>query len=1075
MLKISKNKIIFLAFLTLILGLNFGLTNKAEAATGDITAVRIHPMGWFAEVDIEGLDTTGTFDLGMGANNDPTNAKMVFTVTSQGYDDTGNATTMTRTVYGTNYVRNIYPNEATASTTDNTTYVTVRVALSEWLYSPDTATVNISSGFYTQGTANNSVTNLAVTNSSDESYPKVIANWSWPGYDRIIGATFKLRAVAFHRSAEQGRPVKAVKYTCTDQHSNTATDIVTSPSIDSTIADAVPVVEYVGTISTASLTQGDTLTCNFIAYPWYGDSGSILNTDDGVNTMPTPLYAPQTYLLDKDNTYGVTVAVVDSVSGNNTTGAAVDYASFDSQNPPAAFLNIFAAANAIAAYNNTNHGGRNNTGAGIIYLKEGSHVWTGGTVTAGGQASAGTWTTVTKFPGTTRANVLISSASGTKQVGEKLKLEDVKITNSTTSGFTGMDALWVHNSDVAPTGAATFYINTVDYFTDSNWNSSELSAYSLVNSARAIVRGLTSTAAFSGSAMPYVFLGNNMQFTVGGQLTDYITGKTTPTIDNAIYAYNKISKSSSNNQLFYLYVSQSETHGTAIVQNILEGFSSIVNPLIAIAADSSTSNPVNNTLIWNNTLTGQRINMAYNDYNLNDVGPAYRKSWSVKNNIFDDYNAVTDTDAHGGTPDNDRYGNHSIIHGVGQSGNIILNRVGTSGYENKFGGLYYKRGAPLDPAFADDNSASGDDTGNGDYRLTASSPALNIVATNQSLIPYDIRGGARKNDGTGASGAYEYLIATKAITAFNFNSPSVTGTVNEGAHTVALTVPYGTNITTLVPTITITGASVSPNTGVAADFTSPVTYTVTAEDATTQAYTVTVTVASNTETSITSFDFATPAVTGTVDNTAHTVALTVPFGTTVTSLTPTIVLATGATISPNTGVATDFTNPVTYTVTAQDGTTQQTYTVTVTVAADTTPAPAPVVANGPPLSGHRNNISNLLSPNTSLTLLQNQIAQLTAQLQSLLAQKNALTSTTPKYIFTHNLSLNDKGEDVKNLQKLLNSLGFTISQSGAGSLGNETILFGSLTYKALMKFQKSVGLPATGFFGPMTREYVNKK
>lgn len=1066
------NKKLFLIALIIFAG--FGFVAKAEAATGDITAVRIHPMGWFAEIDIEGLGTTGTFDLGMGANNTPTNAKMTFTVTSQGYDNSGNATTMTRTVYGTNYVRNIYPNEATASTTDNTTYVTVRVALSEWIYSADTATVNISSGFYTQGTANNTVTALAVTNNSAESYPKVIANWSWPGYDRITGATFKLRAVAFHRSAEQGKPVKAVKFTCTDEHSNSATDTVTSPSIDGTIADAVPVVEYVGTISTASLTQGDTLTCNFIAYPWYGDAGSILNTGDGVNTMPTPLYAPQTYLLDKDNTYGVTVAVVDSVSGNNTTGAAVDYASFDSQNPPAAFLNIFAAANAIAAYNNTNHS-RNNTGAGIIYLKEGSHVWTGGTVTAGGQATSPSWVTVTKFPGTTRANVLIATASGTKQVGEKLKLEDVKITNSTTSGFTGMDALWIHNSDVAPTGAATFYINTVDYFTDSNWNSSELSAYSLVNSARAIVRGLTSTAAFSGSAMPYVFLGNNIQFTGGGQLLDYVAGKTTPTIDNAIYAYNKISKSSSTNAPFYLYASQSETHGTAIVQNILEGFSSIVNPLLAIAADSSTSNPVNNTLIWNNTLIGQRINMAYNDYNLNDVGPAYRKSWSVKNNIFDDYNSVTDADAHGGTPDNDRYGNHSIIHGVGQSGNIILNRVGTSGYENKFGGLYHKRGAPLDPAFADDNSASGDDTGNGDYRLTASSPALNLVASNQSLMPYDIRGGARKNDGTGASGAYEYLTATKAITAFNFSSLSVTGTVNEGGKTVALTVPFSTDVTALVPTITHTGSSISPNTGVAADFTSPVTYTVTAEDATTQAYTVTVTVASNTETSITSFDFASPAVTGTVDNTAHTVALTVPYGTAVTSLTPTIVLATGATISPTSGTATNFTSPVTYTVTAQDGTTQQTYTVTITVAADTTPTPTSVVANGPPQSGHRNNISNLLSPDTSLTSLQNQIAQLTAQLQSLIAQKNALTSTPSQYTFTHNLSLNDKGEDVKNLQKLLNSLGFTISKTGAGSPGKETTLFGSLTYKALQKFQKSIGLPTTGYFGPMTREYLNKK
>ena len=83
----------------------------------------------------------------------------------------------------------------------------------------------------------------------------------------------------------------------------------------------------------------------------------------------------------------------------------------------------------------------------------------------------------------------------------------------------------------------------------------------------------------------------------------------------------------------------------------------------------------------------------------------------------------------------------------------------------------------------------------------------------------------------------------KAITAFSFASPAATGVVNESLHTIALTVPYGTNVTALVPTIAITGASVSPASGAAHDFSSPVTYTVTAADATTQTYAVTVTVA----------------------------------------------------------------------------------------------------------------------------------------------------------------------------------------------------------------------------------------
>jgi hypothetical protein len=102
-------------------------------------------------------------------------------------------------------------------------------------------------------------------------------------------------------------------------------------------------------------------------------------------------------------------------------------------------------------------------------------------------------------------------------------------------------------------------------------------------------------------------------------------------------------------------------------------------------------------------------------------------------------------------------------------------------------------------------------------------------------------------------------------------TPNVIGTVNEAAKTIALTVPYGTNVTALVPTITHTGASVSPNTGVTQNFTNPVIYTVTAEDGSTQTYTVTVTVAPNPAKAITAFSFngLTPNVTGTVNDIAR--------------------------------------------------------------------------------------------------------------------------------------------------------------------------------------------------------------
>jgi hypothetical protein len=88
---------------------------------------------------------------------------------------------------------------------------------------------------------------------------------------------------------------------------------------------------------------------------------------------------------------------------------------------------------------------------------------------------------------------------------------------------------------------------------------------------------------------------------------------------------------------------------------------------------------------------------------------------------------------------------------------------------------------------------------------------------------------------------------------------------------------------------------------------------------------------------INSFTFSglTPSVGGSVDNTNYTVNLTVPTGTDLTSLTPTISVPDNVTISPNSGLEQNFTKPVTYIVTAQDSSTQS-YTVTVTTSANPT-------------------------------------------------------------------------------------------------------------------------------------------
>jgi hypothetical protein len=93
------------------------------------------------------------------------------------------------------------------------------------------------------------------------------------------------------------------------------------------------------------------------------------------------------------------------------------------------------------------------------------------------------------------------------------------------------------------------------------------------------------------------------------------------------------------------------------------------------------------------------------------------------------------------------------------------------------------------------------------------------------------------------------LITDKAITAYSFAGiPGATGVITEPAHTIAVTVPNGTNVTALVATFSTTGASVTvaaaPQTSgtTANNFaTPPVVYTVTAGDSSAAIYNVTVT------------------------------------------------------------------------------------------------------------------------------------------------------------------------------------------------------------------------------------------
>ena len=138
---------------------------------------------------------------------------------------------------------------------------------------------------------------------------------------------------------------------------------------------------------------------------------------------------------------------------------------------------------------------------------------------------------------------------------------------------------------------------------------------------------------------------------------------------------------------------------------------------------------------------------------------------------------------------------------------------------------------------------------------------------------------------------------------------------------IRLTVPYATDVTALVPQIKVSAdATVTPIAGVPRDFSKPQTYTVTGRDGTTKSYAVTLKKTTVSEAKdILSFQLP---MEHTSALTKNRISVTVPTRTDLKALAPTFTLSRFATAIPASGTPLDFTNPQTYTLTAQDGSSQ---------------------------------------------------------------------------------------------------------------------------------------------------------
>jgi hypothetical protein len=492
--------------------------------------------------------------------------------------------------------------------------------------------------------------------------------------------------------------------------------------------------------------------------------------------------------------------------------------------------------------------------------------------------------------------------------------------------------------------------------------------------------------------------------------------------------------------------------GTTILSNILYN-NSIYFP--TSAPQLSVSRSTSNTLVYNNTCYSGVI-----CYGVNGAGSDRAMTGNIlKNNIAYGYSSRALSATLGGENTGGGSGNVYLYNNFGpESSNFI--EWGNGVYKSTYAAFDSAYGSATHSVIGDPKFSNA--AGN-NFTLLSTSPAIDtgvsldttykLGLNPNSVWPNSVNTLDQTLNGAGWDiGAYIYTQSTAPTVSLTTPSAGVLSklvTVSATASAAALSVISSVQFK-------LDGVNLGSN-----DTTSPYSITWDTTTATNGTHTLTAMATDNYSNTTTS-----TGVSVTVDNLAPVITMnggdaTLNFGQSYSDLGAAALDARQGDLTSNivtvshvnTSVAGTYT--VTYDVSDDQGNaaTQAVRTVTVKNA----------TGNGAPvglISQHRQNISTLLAPvipfatSTTPTTSQNQ------------------TTNISTFVFTKNLSLHTTGADVKSLQQYLNTHGFVIATNGAGSPANETTLFGSLTYKALQKFQKSIGLPATGFFGPMTRVYI---
>lgn len=730
-----------------------GFSARAQTLTG----ASVDPTGWRLDLYFSGLGTNGTFELGWSTNNQPSASnRVVLNLERPGFAPSPTGpypTNWTAVGYGTHRVRFPYPGDAFPDTAIHGSGVRVTVGLSHCLLASDTnITVTLLQGVYTSGGTNSaSASSQPVTNLSAQVAPYGIADFerttSWNRWTNSPQRVYLKGGAGLRVSPPNSltmfRPLAGVAFVATDLFGNSVTNFVSDPTIDSSFDQLIPSARYQADIDLSSMSNRSPIRIDFVAWPFIGTSNAILDTRNnlftGVHSGPIAI----TNLWDPLQEYSQAVAIVDP-SGNDTNGVTTTPGNFLTHTNY--FLTTAKAAHAIRTNNATHTWVHDDVGGGIIYVRDGTTNWLGGSQSYGTNPLA--HIRIINYPG---HSPTYTTVSGNQDISDRIQLEgigiggtgnlfnsinyltlrDCRIDSSNSMGlFATCPVIWLIDCEIPQVANGLRPVAT--HNTSFRMSNCDLNGYYGTLNPRTMVGCYHPERE---GASPFVL----QQDTSSGQQAS---------TDFFIWADNIMGGLQNTSLAWYFGQNKSIQYGGYIANNVFP-ITTNAGPCVFNFGGSVYHHT--NIVLHHNIWYGKRA--AGYGYNQTGTNAAWRVLWSTIGNIWENFGYKDDVFTGDGGADGNRIGNWALMWGVDHHHNIQIN-CNTTGGEAPASFVPYFFGTvsyhPLTtftnfvdwPKMVDPRSVGYPSLeGEGDYRYQADSPVgQQFTATRDIPLPYDLDG-----------------------------------------------------------------------------------------------------------------------------------------------------------------------------------------------------------------------------------------------------------------------------------------------------------------------------------------------